>query len=295
MFGRMKIRISSFLTSLRAFCGKRYGFAGGLRQTIFRVKNLPATVPQPDEPFFYRLASGMYCCVYLPDRQKKLMKQILPFFFFVVLCSCEQTSKPATSPGTIPTDKAEQQTESARPQQEKHADPSQNALSRRKENKIRKESFLQEMYVRNVATVLRDSLFMSIPFNVHGPDCGAPDCYSTDVRFGFPFADTLLFPKIVRFHEHEHGCVDREKKLSGYFQLVGQNTKQVIYYSGKPKRTLVLFSSKHENGAAAWYFTGLEKDRINEQNVSAIMKEYDEEDKNAIYPFTSWLLTTNEY
>jgi hypothetical protein len=232
------------------------------------------------------------------------MKRFLPFFVVLILCSCEQAAARDTVLADIakqdelsPTNKkaGDPQTGSTRPESEKHEDSLRNILLREKENTVLKESFLQEMYIRNVVTVSNDSLFVTLPFNVHGPDCGAPDCYSTDVSFGFRFGDTLLFPENIRFHEHERGCTDRERKLTGNFQLLEQTAQHVIYYSAEHKRTLVLFSPDSENGTAAYYFTGLGKNRITGQNVYDIMKEYDEEDKNAVYPFTSWLLTTNEY
>jgi len=57
---------------------------------------------------------------------------------------------------------------------------------------------------------------------------------------------------------------------------------------------LVLFSSNKENGTTAFYFTGVGLNRINGQNVYTIMNDY-KEDKDSIYPFTSWVLTTSEY
>ena len=144
-------------------------------------------------------------------------------------------------------------------------------------------------------SVSKDSLFVTIPFDLHGADCGAPDCYSTDISFSFKFGDTLIFPKILQFQEHEHGCVDKEKQLKESFQLVEQTDKHIIYHSTKYKRTLVLFRSNKANGTTAYYFTEVGRNKINGKNIYNIVKDYNEEDKNSIYPFTSWDLTTNEY
>jgi len=237
------------------------------------------------------------------------MRPILTFLTILVLCSCGQQSKQTkTSQNTTPLDSGNispvlatdekinnKTTEKDFVDWEKYQDSLRNEILNRKKNKILKESFLQEMYIRNVATISNDSVTVNIPFNVHGPDCGAPDCYSTDISFGFKLGYKLIFPKKISFTEYEYGCVDKEQKLSGIFQLQEETTNHVIYYSTKHKRTLVLFSSNKENGTTAFYFTGLGENRINGQNVNNIMKEYDEEDKNSIYPFTSWVLTTNEY
>lgn len=178
---------------------------------------------------------------------------------------------------------------------EKHQDSLRKEILDGKENQLLKESFLQEMYVRNVAAVANDSIEIHIPFDVHGADCGAPDCYSTDIRFSFKLGNKLVFPKNLQFIEFESGCVDQEQTISGHFLLIEKTEKHVIYYSAKHKRTLVLFSSNEISGTIAYYFTGLEQNRINGTNVYSIMRNFNEEDENSIYPYTSWVLTTNEY
>ena len=237
------------------------------------------------------------------------MRPILTFLTILILCSCGQKSEQTkTSQNSTPLDSGNippvlvsnetvnnKTTEKDFVDWEKYQDSLRNELLNGKKNKILKESFLQEIYIRNVATIFNDSVTVNIPFNVHGPDCGAPDCYSIDISFSFKLGDKLIFPKKISFCEYEHGCVDREQKLSGIFQLLEENTNYVIYYSTKYKRTLVIFSSNKENGTTAFYFTGLGENRINGQNVYNITKEYNDADKNSIYPFTSWVLTTNEY
>jgi len=237
------------------------------------------------------------------------MRQILTFLTILVLCSCGQENEQAkTSQNTISKDSSimslnsvtddkvkNKTTEPEIVDWEKHQDSLRNEILNGKKNKFLRESFLQEMYIRNVVTISKDSLVVNIPFNLHGPDCGAPDCYSTDISFTFKLADIFIFPKNLQFQEHEHGCVDKELKLSGIFQLVEETENHVIYYSTKYKRTLVIFNSNEKNGTTAFYFTGVGQNRINGQNVYTIMNDYNEDDKNSIYPFTSWVLTTNEY
>lgn len=239
------------------------------------------------------------------------MTQILSFFAILIFCSCREQTQQETSTqdkhvhyvdsiknvDTLKKNKTAENNgeELTMLEWKKHEDSLRNEILKSKENKILKESFLQEMYIRNIASVSKNSLFVTIPFNLHGADCGAPDCYSTDISFRFRFGDTLIFPKTLQFQEHEHGCVDKEKHLTGDFQLIEQTDRHVIYHSTKQKRTLVLFSSNKDNGTTAFYFTEVGQNRINGKNVYNIMKDYNEEDKNSIYPFTSWILTTNEY
>ncbi|MBC5838235.1 hypothetical protein [Flavobacterium muglaense] len=237
------------------------------------------------------------------------MKKTLIISTLLVLCSCGQETKQTktalntitrdstvVSPSSATNGKINHQTiEKEIIDRNKNQDLLTNEMQKAKENKILKESFLQEMYAKKVVTISNDSIVVNIPFNLHGPDCGAPDCYSNDIRFSFKLKDKLLFPMNIRFTEHENGCVEKEQKLLGSFQLVEENSNHVIYYSTKYKRTLVLFSTDKRNGTSAFYFTGLEKNRITGQNVNNIKKEYNEDDKNSIYPFTSSALTTNKY
>lgn len=178
---------------------------------------------------------------------------------------------------------------------EKYEDSLRKEILRRKENKILKESFLQEMYIRNAVTVSEDSLFFKIPFDLHGPDCGASDCYSTDISFRFRLGDTLTFPKFLRIDEHEHGCVPKETRLAIDFQLVEQTDKYVVYHSVSLKRTLILFSSNEYTSTTAYYFTDVEQNSINGKNLFNIEKDYDSGDKESVYPFVSRMLTSNEY
>lgn len=237
------------------------------------------------------------------------MKQILVFLALLVFCACgKQNGQTKASEDTTSLNNSNtasvlmtdervgiQTTDSQLRDWEKNQDSLRSKILNGKQNNALKESLLQEMYIRNVATISNDSVVVNIPFNLHGPDCVAPDCYSMDVRFVLKLGDRLIFPASLAFNEHQHGCVEKEYKLSGVFRLVEETARHVIYYSGKHKRTLVLFSSNKENGTTAFYFTNLNEKRINGQNVYNIRKEYNEEDEDSIYPFTSWALTTNEY
>lgn len=237
------------------------------------------------------------------------MRQILVFFIVIAFCSCKQkneqtrTTQSNVSADSISKSSIERSTEKTENKRtklttlewENYEDSLRNQILKHKENETLKESFLQEMYIRNVAKISKDSLLVTIPFDLHGPDCGAPDCYSTDVSFNFKLGNILVFPKDLQFQEYKHGCVDKEEKLNGSFQLIEQTAKHVIYHSSKYRRTMVFFSSKNENGTTAYYFTEVGQNTINGKNVYSIVKDYNEENKNSIYPFTSWILTTNEY
>jgi hypothetical protein len=237
------------------------------------------------------------------------MRQTFTLLIIIAFCSCGQKSKQTKAPRDNVSAEAINNTDTSKTNRklenktmdltilewEKHEDSLRNEIFKRKENEILKKSFLQELYIRNAVTISKDSLFVTIPFNLHGPDCLAPDCYSTDISFSFKLGDALIFPEKLQFQEHEHGCVEKISKLSGVFQLIEQSDRHVIYHSATHKRTLVLFSSNDESGSIAYFFTDVKLNRINGKNVYRIVRDYSEEDKNSIYPFTSWILSTSEY
>jgi len=163
------------------------------------------------------------------------------------------------------------------------------------ENNILKESFLQEFYIRRVARVNSDTVYVAIGFNLHGNDCGAPDCYQTDLRFHIKLGDSLQFPDSLPYKEREYGCIGDSSSVSGVFQLLDQSSEHLVYSSIKPRRTLVLYSSREECGNYALYFNSPNPDRIDAKNMDKLMKELEQGKDVDRYPYRSWALTTFEY
>ncbi len=122
-----------------------------------------------------------------------------------------------------------------------------------KKNEAVKNSILQEFYIRNVVSVQGNTLFFNISFDVHGPDCGAPDCYSTDISFNFEFMDSIVFPQTLKIKEHTHGCVDEESTFSIIYELSESNSGTVIYKNSKLDNTLVLRSYLDNTDYAQFY------------------------------------------
>lgn len=161
-------------------------------------------------------------------------------------------------------------------------------------NEVLKNSFLQEMYIRKVARVYNDTVYVEIDFNVHGFDCGAPDCYSTDVSFSFPLGDSLIFPKTLPFKEHEYGCVDNEFEISGVFKLVDSDYRYVKYVSSELKRTLLLYSDQEEDWSVAEYFSGIDPERVQYETLDTLCR-YLEEEETDFQPYSSFILSTPDY
>lgn len=175
-----------------------------------------------------------------------------------------------------------------------YKDSLRNDILSHKDNTVLKGSFLEEFYIRNVVRVNGDSLYATISFDLHGPDCGAPDCFTTEVSFHFFLGDSLVFPDKLAFQEFESGCVENESKLNGLFQRTEQTDQYVIYHCSSYHRTMVLFSTLAETETSAYYFTQVNRKDINGKNVLTITEQY-EASENSHYPFTSSVLSTCEY
>lgn len=162
-----------------------------------------------------------------------------------------------------------------------------------KENEMLKTSFVQEMYIRDVVILKNNILHFNIFFDIHGNDCVAPDCYQTELYFNFKFDNKFIFPKTIPFVVHEYGCIENGKNFSDEFQLIEENQKYVIYSCKKQNCSLVLFANNIEYDNYAYYFDNVEYGMINSGSIDEILNSQEEE--NAIIPYKSWILSTNEY
>ena len=172
-----------------------------------------------------------------------------------------------------------------------HQDSLRTVLLHSKENKLLKESILQEIYIRDVVKIKQNMLHFFIPLDMHGFSCMAPDCYSTDLSFEFPLKDKLVFPEEIVIAEHEHGCVDKETKIKGTFTRREVTAKGVLYRSDKLDRTMIILDK-----ANVWYFSGPGSKEVTIKGLDTWFDNYISEDtQTVLHPYYSWILTTNEY
>lgn len=161
-----------------------------------------------------------------------------------------------------------------------------------KPNENLKFSMLQELYIRGLVNQVNDKIKFELPFNLHGFDCGAPDCYSTDITFEIPTRKPIEFPKTVDFNLVEHGCgMEMEIAKDGIFKLVELAPEYVNYYSEKYGSNLVILGEKRK----LYYFPDTKRNSIKANSIDKILEAYDDEDENAIVPYQSTVMTTNEY
>ena len=175
---------------------------------------------------------------------------------------------------------------------EKNQDSLRTLLLNSKPNENLKSSILQELYIRGLVNQKNDKIKFELPFNLHGFDCGAPDCYSTDITFEITAKKPIEFPKTINFNLLEHGCgIEKEISEDGIFELVEQSPKYVNYYSKKQQSNLVILGEKRE----LYYFPNTKPNSIKAELIDKIFDEYNEEDENAIVPYQSTNNDNNEY
>lgn len=165
-------------------------------------------------------------------------------------------------------------------------------LLKSKSNKNLKSSLLQELYIRGLVDQVDNKILFDLNFNLHGFDCGAPDCYSTNISFEIAAKEPIEFPDKINFELLEQGCGIENKNLTnGLFELVEVSTKYVNYYSKKQQSNLVILGEKKK----LYYFPNTEPNAIKVKLLDQLFEQYDDEDPNAIVPYQSITMTTNEY
>tara|TARA_R110002073_G_scaffold302252_1_gene469863 strand:- start:7 stop:555 length:549 start_codon:yes stop_codon:yes gene_type:complete len=171
---------------------------------------------------------------------------------------------------------------------QKRQDSLRNELLKVKNDKLLLNSVFEEHYIRGLVTNEKSYLKFELPFNLHGPDCGAPDCYTTELEFEISNSSTLKLPEKIKINGSEYGCVENQN-WSNDFKLVESNEQMVNYYSAELKSNL--------------YFT--KKGRLiyfpHEKGKSISLKELDkmyenwEFDDAELAPYLSTVMTTMEY
>jgi hypothetical protein len=159
-------------------------------------------------------------------------------------------------------------------------------LLKSKPNENLKSSILRELYIRGLVNQVDDKISFELPFNLHGLDCGAPDCYSTDISFKITSSESVEFPENINFELFEHGCVDQEKLIKGEFKLSEESTEFINYFSKELKSNLII----KRNGQL--YYYPLERtSSVSSKTIDIMFESYEFEDAE-IVPFQSTIMTS---
>jgi len=159
-----------------------------------------------------------------------------------------------------------------------------------KSNESIKTSILQELYIRDLVNQVNDDIIFNLPFDLHGLDCGAPDCYSTDISFKIPASNSILFPEKINFALYEHGCGERNISVNGIFELVEQSVEYVNYYSKELKSNLII-----KAGTELYYYPHEKPSSVKAETIDYMFNTYEFEKENVIVPYRSSIMMSNEY
>ena len=161
-----------------------------------------------------------------------------------------------------------------------------------KPNKNLKASILQEMYLKRLVNQVNNKIVFHIHFNLHSFDCGAPDCYSTDISFEFPASEPIVFPQKIDFNIYEHGCgIKNEIKETGTFQLAEQSSNYINYYSKKQQSNLIIIEDRKK----LYYFPDTKPNAIKVDLIEKLFEGYDEINPKFTEPYQSTTMRNNDY
>lgn len=163
-------------------------------------------------------------------------------------------------------------------------------LSKMKKS-ILKNTCLEEFYLQELAKTTNDSIVITLPFDLHGYDCGAPDAYTTEVRFSLPKETPIVFPDLLPFYEKQTGF--EEYHFKDTYELIEATSKHVIYHCEARRRTLVLFFPKVKG---SWrgnvnYFVGVGRNRFNGKNIYTVREKFRDDKPANEWNIAPYMLT----
>lgn len=222
------------------------------------------------------------------------------FLILCLSCSSDSNQKPITQTEQaamnegfvdLPADSLyEKVTASSEQTFDEWEDSLRNALMASKPNENLKSSVLQEVYIRGLANQVKDQFVFELPFDLHGFDCGAPDCYSTDLRFSIPATSPVTFPKTIEVSLFEHGCVEQEHTEEAQFELKENTPNLVNYFSAPLKSNLIIKKS-----GELYYYPHQQKTSVLAATLDERIENFDFEKEDKIAPYQSTTMTTVEY
>ena len=157
---------------------------------------------------------------------------------------------------------------------------------------ILKNTCLEEFYLQGFAKTTKDSIKVHLPFNLHTFDCGAPDCYTTEVSFRLTNEKNIIFPDSLPFHEEQSGCMENYQ-FSDVYELIETTHKHVIYHCPTKRRTLVLYFPKIKGcwSGDAYYFVGVTRKRFNGKNIYTVRENYNDNKPESEWNKVPYMIT----
>jgi hypothetical protein len=171
---------------------------------------------------------------------------------------------------------------------QKRQDSLRNEILRIKNDKLLLNTVFEEHYIRGLVTNEKNFLKFELPFNLHSLDCGAPDCYTTELKFEIPNNSPLKLPNQIKINGTEYGCVENQNWTND-FKLVESNEQLVNYYSVDLKSNLY-FTKK----GRLIYFPHEREKSISLMELDKMYHNWEFDDAE-IAPYSSTTMTIMEY
>ncbi|NME70081.1 hypothetical protein [Flammeovirga aprica] len=149
-----------------------------------------------------------------------------------------------------------------------------------KREKFTSEDIISKLIEVGFVTIQNDKISFELPFDLHEMDCGAPDCYTTMVRFSIPHQKTILFPPQISVELEEDGCMDNLERYKGEFILKEQTDSFINYYSDELQSNLII-----KTGGEVYYYPHEMKKSVSVQQLNEMFESFRFEDEGVAVPY----------
>lgn len=173
---------------------------------------------------------------------------------------------------------------------EQYQDSLRCTLKQLKDDRAFSNPFLEELYLRDLYEIKGDSVKFLIPFDSHSNDCGAPDCYITEVSFVLPYTDPIELTDSLKITYGDIGCYNEFTIPStSYFYLLNRGLDILVYYNWYYRASLVFFTEqgKKESSSYSFFIENVDPSDLSARKIYDMRDNYEIDDEHNIYPYTS--------
>lgn len=230
------------------------------------------------------------------------MDHLPKYFLLCLITSCFTSCFPSSAPAelnesdrdTLPIKTEESSYSMGIDSWQKAQDSLREVLLNSKPNSVLKSSVFEEPYIRGLIKDSIGKLDFQLNFNLHGLDCGAPDCYYSTIHFSFGHNGKLIVPEKLAFQIEESGCIGVERTDSAIFKLVDSDSNHVNYYCSTEKSNLIFLKTDKQQ-QFIYYFTQVKPNEIKVSTMNRLLETFEETDSTDTYPFRITTMTVNGY
>ncbi|MDH5379959.1 MAG: hypothetical protein OEW75_03855 [Cyclobacteriaceae bacterium] len=155
-------------------------------------------------------------------------------------------------------------------------------LKEEKTDTVLLKSPFKILYINNLAKRNNGRITIRLPFDLHGFDCGAPDCYTTEVSFSFEKGIRIEIPKRILVQVVEEGCIEGFKD-SGEMNLVESSNNHLHYFSKDLKSSLIIMKDDPAE-QYVYYFPNVSRNDVQVAKLVEIIYKM-EDDENTDVPY----------